>query len=92
MTCLVPTAITPTSVLLMGDNGRWGEVARALGQHARVASCCGATHPVCGMSVRLRRKCSRGVEVEVIDSAVCRELMESFIAEQPALWNEDIGI
>lgn len=35
---------------------------------------------------------SRGVEVEVIDSAVCRELMESFIAEQPALWNEDIGV
>ena len=35
---------------------------------------------------------SRGVEVEVIDSAVCRELMRSFIAEQPALWNEDIGV
>ena len=34
---------------------------------------------------------SRGVEVEVLNSQVCVELMRSFIAEQPALWHEDIG-
>jgi cytosine deaminase len=34
---------------------------------------------------------SRGIEVEVADSPECRQLMESFIAENPALWNEDIG-
>jgi cytosine deaminase len=35
---------------------------------------------------------SRGVEVEVLQEAVCMELMRSFIAEHPALWNEDIGV
>jgi cytosine/creatinine deaminase len=34
---------------------------------------------------------SRGVEVVVLDSAECRSMMEAFIAENPALWNEDIG-
>ena len=34
---------------------------------------------------------SRGVEIEVIDDAVCRQLMQDFIAESPDLWNEDIG-
>ena len=34
---------------------------------------------------------SRGVEVEVLDDADCVAMMESFIAEEPALWNEDIG-
>ncbi len=34
---------------------------------------------------------SRGVEVLVLDSRECRELMERFIAEKPDLWNEDIG-
>lgn len=34
---------------------------------------------------------SRGVELVVIDSPECRELMERFIAEKPDLWNEDIG-
>jgi cytosine/creatinine deaminase len=34
---------------------------------------------------------SRGVEVEVIDDAECRRLMEEFIRERPDLWNEDIG-
>jgi cytosine deaminase len=27
----------------------------------------------------------------VVDSRECRELMEKFIKENPALWNEDIG-
>ncbi|KAI1367346.1 putative cytosine deaminase [Xylaria arbuscula] len=34
----------------------------------------------------------RGVEVVVVDSAECRELMEKFIAEEPGVWNEDIGV
>lgn len=34
---------------------------------------------------------SRGVEVEVVDDHACRQLMETFIAENPVLWNEDIG-
>lgn len=33
----------------------------------------------------------RGVLVEVVDDARCIELMARFIAEQPALWNEDIA-
>lgn len=28
----------------------------------------------------------RGVEVVVVDSAECRELMERFISEQPEVW------
>jgi cytosine/creatinine deaminase len=35
---------------------------------------------------------SRGVEVEVLQDVACMELMRSFIAEHPALWNEDIGV
>ena len=34
---------------------------------------------------------SRGVEVEVIDSERCKELMERMISERAELWNEDIG-
>ena len=34
---------------------------------------------------------SRGVELDLRDDAQCRELMQSFIAQQPELWNEDIG-
>jgi cytosine deaminase len=33
----------------------------------------------------------RGVLVEVVDDARCVELMARFIAERPALWNEDIA-
>ncbi|MFB6628024.1 nucleoside deaminase [Streptomyces sp. NPDC056374] len=32
-----------------------------------------------------------GVEVLVLDDPACTALMREFIAEQPALWNEDIG-
>ena len=35
---------------------------------------------------------SRGVEVLVLDSAVCRDLLASFIAEHPEVWWEDIGV
>ncbi|MCJ0972370.1 nucleoside deaminase [Stutzerimonas marianensis] len=34
---------------------------------------------------------SRGVEVEVLQDAECVEMMRGFIANRPALWNEDIG-
>ena len=33
----------------------------------------------------------QGVVVEVIDDPVCVDLMTTFIAEHPELWNEDIG-
>jgi len=32
-----------------------------------------------------------GVHVVDLDSRVCRELMEGFIAGHPEIWNEDIG-
>jgi len=34
---------------------------------------------------------SHGVEVIDLDLAECTEMMRTFIAEHPALWNEDIG-
>ncbi|KAI1107769.1 putative cytosine deaminase [Jackrogersella minutella] len=34
----------------------------------------------------------RGVEVIVLDSAKCKDLMDKFIAEKPDIWNEDIGV
>ena len=34
---------------------------------------------------------ANGVEVIVLDSPRCKELMDTFIAEQPEAWNEDIG-
>ena len=34
---------------------------------------------------------SRGVEVIVADDAECVEMMKQFIAQNPTLWNEDIG-
>jgi cytosine deaminase len=34
---------------------------------------------------------SRGVEVIVADDPECIRMMEEFIAEEPELWNEDIG-
>jgi cytosine deaminase len=33
-----------------------------------------------------------GVEVVVLDDADCVAMMTDFIAAQPALWNEDIGV
>jgi len=35
---------------------------------------------------------SKGVEVEVIDSQECKDLMTSFITNNPKIWNEDIGV
>jgi cytosine/creatinine deaminase len=34
---------------------------------------------------------SRGVQLEVRDDADCVAMMQSFIADEPGLWNEDIG-
>lgn len=34
---------------------------------------------------------SRGVVLDVVDDPTCIELMRRFMAEQPTLWNEDIG-
>ena len=34
---------------------------------------------------------SRGVEVAVLDSEECVEMMREFIEAEPTLWNEDIG-
>lgn len=41
-----------------------------------------------GDEERLR---SQGVELIVIDHQPCFDLMQRFIAEQPEIWNEDIG-
>jgi len=35
---------------------------------------------------------SRGVSVEVAQDPQCIELMRNFIRDNPALWNEDIGV
>jgi cytosine deaminase len=34
---------------------------------------------------------SRGVEIEVVQSEKCVDLMRRFIAANPTVWNEDIG-
>jgi len=48
----------------------------------------GENHTFMGEEALLR---SRGVKVEVVQDARCRELMDRFIAANPALWAEDIG-
>jgi cytosine deaminase len=34
---------------------------------------------------------AQGVDVEIRHNADCIKLMEDFIADEPELWNEDIG-
>jgi cytosine deaminase len=34
---------------------------------------------------------SRGVQLDVVDSSECFQLMQDFIQDNDALWNEDIG-
>jgi cytosine/creatinine deaminase len=34
----------------------------------------------------------RGVAVDVLQDARCIEMMQQFIREHPAIWNEDIGV
>lgn len=33
----------------------------------------------------------KGVDLQIVDNAECRQLMEEFIASNPSLWYEDIG-
>ncbi|HZW59866.1 MAG TPA: nucleoside deaminase [Woeseiaceae bacterium] len=35
---------------------------------------------------------ARGVALEIVDDAECRALMQAFIRDHPALWDEDIGV
>jgi len=35
---------------------------------------------------------AEGVEVVVVDDQRCKKLMDEFIAKNPELWNEDIGV
>jgi len=35
---------------------------------------------------------SRGVIVEAVNNQECKDLMTTFIAKNPELWNEDIGV
>jgi cytosine deaminase len=35
---------------------------------------------------------SQGIRVDVVQDAECVQLMKKFIAENPNLWNEDIGV
>jgi cytosine deaminase len=35
---------------------------------------------------------ARGVELERLDDPTCVQMMQAFIASNPALWNEDIGV
>lgn len=35
---------------------------------------------------------SRGVTVDVVQDQACIDMMKSFIADRPELWNEDIGV
>jgi cytosine/creatinine deaminase len=32
-----------------------------------------------------------GIEVIDLDNSACRELLQSYVAEHPEIWNEDIG-
>jgi creatinine deaminase len=49
----------------------------------------GENRTFCGPETYIQ---NRGVQVDVIDSERCYEMMQNFIAGNPALWNEDIGV
>jgi cytosine deaminase len=34
---------------------------------------------------------SKGVEIQMVDSEECKQMMNEFMEEKPELWNEDIG-
>ena len=48
----------------------------------------GENHSFMGDEALLRE---RGVEIDMLDNAQCKQLMADFMAEKPQLWNEDIG-
>lgn len=35
---------------------------------------------------------SRGVDLDIVDDPECVQMLQQFIATNPALWNEDIGV
>lgn len=49
----------------------------------------GENHTFMGEEALLR---TRGVQVEVLQDETCLDLMRRFIAANPTLWNEDIGV
>ena len=49
----------------------------------------GENRTFCGDETTLR---ADRVQLEVLDSNECRELLEDFIRKNPSIWNEDIGI
>lgn len=49
----------------------------------------GENHTFIGSEELLKKS---GVEVSIIDSQECKDLMKVFITNNPELWNEDIGI
>jgi len=53
-------------------------------------------HVVIGESITFRGEedllRDRGVAVDVLQDARCIEMMQRFIREHPAIWNEDIGV
>ncbi len=49
----------------------------------------GENRTFCGPEAYVR---SRGVDVVIIDNQECRQLMLTFIKNNTALWNEDIGV
>jgi len=48
----------------------------------------GENRTFCGPEDHLR---FRGVELIVVDDQQCHQLMQTFISNNPELWNEDIG-
>jgi creatinine deaminase len=34
---------------------------------------------------------SKGVDIQLVNSAECKQMMNDFITNKPDLWNEDIG-
>jgi cytosine deaminase len=49
----------------------------------------GENHTFLGAEDYLR---GNGIKVDALQDAECIELMRQFIADKPALWNEDIGV
>ncbi|PKI16979.1 nucleoside deaminase [Colwellia sp. 12G3] len=48
----------------------------------------GENHSFMGEEALLK---SKGVEIQMVDSDECKQMMSDFMAEKPELWNEDIG-
>lgn len=49
----------------------------------------GENHTFMGAEAHLR---SKGVEVIILNNQECIDMMQDFIANNPQLWNEDIGV